>query len=952
MNYQQLIVLLPCHSLEDFPTHHEGDDAAGLLAAWTALWHPALIASTGKMPSWHRADSPPDDVTNKLIVVPGVSQSQLPTGFLQRAQSEAACLISSQLDRSQIIEAAVGPLETAVSPAADHLVADFLALGYCFLQIQLLTRKLRYSSNLDEIHFQNQVVAAATAAMEGNADEARSRLAASFDILAAERDHYYPGEAYLLDVTMLAATTLGESLRSQLSKSSTCNLLLSGELLAEMANNQPATLELLQAALQAERVGLIGGEYNERRTSLLSCETLLTQLQQGLATHQQTLGRRPKVYGRRRFGLTPCLPQILTKLGFDAALHASFEAGVTPEGSQVKVRWEGCDGTPITAIARVPLHATKAQTFLNLGIKLGESMDMDHIATVCLAHWPGTPSPWYEDLRRIAGYCSALGKFITLEEYFRTTDYPVHQDRFSYDQYRTPYLKQAVTENRLDPISTVVRYWRRRAAAEAAQSLVTLAELAAGKEVSGVAKEADPAARTPQELLTEIDLGDELVEAAELDAAVGPALQQSMQRFATALPRSDAAAECGYLIANPHSFVRRVGIEIDRFDGLPVVARPVYSASAAGEGAQVVVDVPPMGFAWIAPSPAAGKPKKGTATLADECVLRNEIFEAHIDPVTGGLRALHEYDARRNRLSQQLAFGFGETRGPQRGEADAGAEAVPAASSMAADSIETTVATETLGEIVARGRLMDRQGRQLAEFRQTYRLWRGSRVLLLDIEVQPHRECAADPWDSYYAARFAWANEAADLYRSVNLTRQPAKGKRFEAPMYVDVDNAGIRTTILTGGLPFHRRYGLRMLDTLLIVSGERCRRFQLGIGVDLKNPLHEALQLLTPPPALAQTAAPPKPASSSWLFHVDAKNVTATHWNVVSEAARLVGFRVRLLETQGRPAKVGLQSFRTVTSARKLNFHGDTLSECPLDSGAIQLQLSAHEWVEVEARW
>ena len=167
MNYQQLIVLLPCHSLEDFPTHHEGDDAAGLLAAWTALWHPALIACSGKMPSWYRADSPPEDVTNKLIVVPGVSQSQLPTGFLQRAESESACLIHSQLDRSRIIEAALAGLETAIPPAAEALAGDFLALGYCFLQVELLTRKLRYSSNLDEIHFQNQVVAAAAAAMGG-----------------------------------------------------------------------------------------------------------------------------------------------------------------------------------------------------------------------------------------------------------------------------------------------------------------------------------------------------------------------------------------------------------------------------------------------------------------------------------------------------------------------------------------------------------------------------------------------------------------------------------------------------------------------------------------------------------------------------------------------------------------------------------------------------------------
>ena len=50
MSYQQLIILLPCHSLEDFPVHHEGDDAAGLLAGWSALWHPQLIASAHTIP--------------------------------------------------------------------------------------------------------------------------------------------------------------------------------------------------------------------------------------------------------------------------------------------------------------------------------------------------------------------------------------------------------------------------------------------------------------------------------------------------------------------------------------------------------------------------------------------------------------------------------------------------------------------------------------------------------------------------------------------------------------------------------------------------------------------------------------------------------------------------------------------------------------------------------------
>lgn len=950
MMYQQLIVLLPCHSLEEFPTHHEGDEAAGLLAAWSAPWHPALIASAGKIPSWYRADSPPEDVTNKLVVVPGISHSQVPTGYLQRAEAESACLIQNQLDRGAMIELALQRLDAQPPAEAQALAADFLALGYCYLQVELLTRKLRYSSNLDEIQFQNQAVAAAAAAMEDNAEVARQRLAASFDILAAERDHYYPGEAYLLDLTMLAPTTLGASLRSQLALPSTCNLLLSGELLRRMADQEPQTLEAIRDGLQAGRVGLVGGEYSEPNLALLSCETLLSQIRQGLDQYEAFLGRRPKVYGRRQYGLTPFLPQILSKLGFDAALHATFEDGVVPEGSQVKTRWEGCDGTAITALARLPLDAAKPQTFLNLGVKLGESMDTDHIATVCLAHWPGASSPWFEDLRRTASYCSALGKFIALDEYFWKTDYPVHQDRFGYDQYRSPYLRRAVAGNQPDPISAVVRYWRRRCEAEAAQSLVTLAALAGGKELSARASGA-AAARPAEELLKAIDVFAD-GPATETDAAVAAILQQALQSFAGALPRAGAARETGCLVANPHSFVRRVGIEVGQLTALPEVARPVYSASASKATTQVVVDVPPLGFAWIAAAPAAGKSKKTSATLADECLLRNEFFEARIDPASGGLRAIHEYDARHNRLSQQLVF-RGDDAGGSTSSDDIG-EGTPTgpASIMAADKVETVISTETLGEIVVHGRLMDGRGRKLAGFRQTYRLWRGSRVLLFDVELDPHHECSGDPWNSYYAARFAWANEAAELYRSANLTRQPVKGKRFEGPLYVEIDDAGIHTAILTGGLPFHRRYGARMLDTLLVVAGERCRRFQFGIGVEVKNPLHESLGLVTPVPLLVQTAPRPASNSSGWLFHVDARNVTATHWEPCFEAGVNVGFRVRLLETQGREASAGLQCFRAVRAARKLNFQGDLITECPVEKDTIRLQLAAHEWVQIEARW
>ncbi len=997
MNYQQLIVLLPCHSLEDFPLHHTGDDAQGLLAAWTALWHPALIAACGKMPGWQRADVPPENVADKLIVVPGVAVAQLPADYLDRAQSEAACLVSSELDRQRIIEAALSRLEPPATPDAETWAGDFLALGYCFLQIELLARKLRYSSNLDEIHFQNQVVAAAVAAVAGQADEVVARLAASFDLLASQRDYYYPSEAFLLDMTMLTPATLDDKLRRQLDDPVASNLLVSGELLHQIARDQPDLMQALRQAVQDGRTGLIGGEYHPRRSALVSAETLLSQFRLGGAQCHAVVGRAFQAFGRQRFGLTPIMPQILTKLGFDGALHATFEAGDVPEGSQGKVRWEGCDGTTITAIARPPLDAAKPQTFVNLGVKLGESLDADQVATICLAHWPGSPSPWYEDLRRIVKYCAALGKFVTIEEYFRGTDYATHQDRFRYDQYRSPYLSQAVARGEPDPISSVVRHWRRRAAAEAAQALVTLTTLATGSEVrlaeddvaqdpsarnvsardvseqSGprpdnatqdntapnssahaarIATEpssARPAAlREPADLLDEIDLVDEPADAADLDAAVAAARQAALARFAAALPRSDAAAGAGCLVVNPHSFVCRAGLEIEALDAPPTIARPVYAATAAAGKTQLVVDVPPLGFVWVAAGSPGDAARKAGPTLVEDHRLRNEFIEAQIDSQTGGLRAVREYNGRHNRLGQQLVFRAASDTRRKKDTADD----EPPTSIMVADSVRVTVATETLGEITTRGRLTDLRGRPLAAFQQTFRLWRGARVLLIDVELTPEQPCTGDPWNNYYGVRVAWANDTAELHRAANLMRQPANARRFESPLFIEIDDQGSRATILTGGLPFHRRHGSRMLDTPLIVSGERCRHFRLGIGIDLKNPLHEALHLISPLPTLPQIASAPTPSPTSWLFHVDARNVIATHWEPIIEAARAVGFRARLLETQGRQVTARLQCFRTPGSARKVNFQDGFLAECPIENDAIPVRLTAYEWAQVEARW
>src|SRR5678816_1317431 len=103
---------------------------------------------------------------------------------------------------------------------------SFMALGYCYLEIELLTRQMRYSSNLDETYFKGTAVAAAVAAVEGNVELAREKLSACFSVLAEERDHYYPVDAYILDLNLTAATTLGSTLRNELNRGSATNLLL------------------------------------------------------------------------------------------------------------------------------------------------------------------------------------------------------------------------------------------------------------------------------------------------------------------------------------------------------------------------------------------------------------------------------------------------------------------------------------------------------------------------------------------------------------------------------------------------------------------------------------------------------------------------------------------------------------------------------------------------------
>jgi alpha-mannosidase len=962
MRFTELTVLLPCHSLEDFPVYHEGAAADELLGAWCAPWHPALLASAGAVPNWQRIDVPPETLAGRLIVTPPFCLDRLPAGFVARAKSEGACLVQEP-DRDRAVAAALAALDGGDAGVEEALAADFLALGFCRLQIELLTRHMRFSTNIDETHFEREAVAAAQAAVGHDGVAAREHLLQCFDTLYEARKHFYPVDVYLVDVTLLAATTLGENLQRELAGGTPTNLLGPMSLLSALANQHPESWSSLTAAIDAATACVLGDEPEESELPLLPLETALASLDAGVRQYTALLGRGPRVYARRRAGLGPALPQLLTKLAFQGALHFTLDDGRFPLAPQSKTRWEGLDSSVLDVLARVPCDAARPESFLGLSRRMADAMDTDHVATVIFAHWPHGGSPWHDVLRRVARLSPVLGKFMLLDDYFSHTDMPGRLSKFEPDDYRTPYLQQAIVRGQPDPISRYVVAHRSQAERAAVQAILTLDDLIVGKTAGveascadGDAADAGEESRTGSETAQRrgqphfaAGTSQNWDSPRSFETGSKTPLTAALGRLAAWLPRTAAPPSPRYLVVNTLSVSRSIGLEVPRLEHPPEIRTPVVAAGLAAERKFAVVDVPPLGFAWIEPGgspPAASRVKP----LAQDNVLRNEFFEATISRTTGGIQSLYSFNQRGNQLSQQIAF-----RMPQ-------ADAEACYSSMRADAVEVSAACAACGEIVSRGALVDGQGRRLAGFRQIVQVWSGSRLLRIEIELDGLEEPRADPWNAYYAARFAWPEETAGLYRGVALARQKTTATRLEAPEYVTIDNGSGTTSILTGGLPYHRLSEPRMLDTLLVVRGETARRFSLAVGVDLPNPAAAAVEFITPCAALFDDGSPPA-TSSGWFFHLSAKNVVATHWQPLVDTGApesatdgaqraITGFRARLLETAGRAGRVTLRAFRQVAHARQVDFLGETLLEVPVEDDKIMLDFAAHEWIEVEARW
>lgn len=1004
MRYDDILILISSHSLEDLPTDLGEEDAASLLNAFAVGWHPVCLASAGVIPSWHRADVPPELTANRLIIVPNNCKNLLPGGWADHARKKGGVVIAGMSDRQKMLDAILEPceIETPVDP---DLVKDFLALGTCYILLELLTRQMHHFSSMDEVHLQREAVAAAKAAVANDREGAVAHLRSAFEVLLEARERFFPVDCYLLDLCLIVPRWANENFEQLLGRNETFNLLVSGEDLEKIAAEKPDTIARCKELCEQELLDCIGGEWTDPILPLLSIDSVLWQFQRGRQAFHNVLGKTPRTWGRRRFGVHPLMPQILSRFGYSSAMHLVLDDGLYPDEEFSKLRWQGCDGTVIEAISRIPLAGDSASSYLRFPARMAESMQHDQGTSLILARWPDLRTPWLEDLRRMNKYAPVLGRFVTFEQFFQATDSSGRLMTYEAKDYLSPSLIHAVARREAFPVQRHIECLSRRHLFDVARNCSMLASVLMRKSLDR------PELKSLEEKIEQAgpDLAEPLEKWTDADQAVLEQWESSANELADVIMATSAQDTPGYLLINTLSFPRTVSVSFptdadltaaeaanaeNSVEAAASTATPPQPETNANKDAPygpiktggavktvqweelrrlATIACPGLGFVWI---PQIDDPAQATTPsktlLAEHNLLRNEQFEVHIHDQTGGIARIKGHGRSPTRLSQQLTFRYPKERRyhvPIPGT-DEHEEIKTYYATMICRESNVTSTGPVMGEIQTAGDIIDPEHNTvLAKFHQTVRVWRARPVIDVDIELSDVAMPDGDPWSNYFTSRFAWNDSSAALTRGMLEGAHGIKMERFEAPYYIEIAEDEMRTTILTKGLPFHRKTGPRMLDTILMPEGEKTPHYSFQIAIDAEFPMQAALDAFSPVVMLPTKRGWGSDGRSGWFFHVDAHNVLLTTimdapavvpgsgtaiWDQYDQP-KLPGKRayaVRLIETEGRAARVKLRGLETPDFARQRDFQGRTVSELAIIDDAVQVDLTAYEIADVELRF
>jgi hypothetical protein len=947
----ELILLSPYRLPTQSTQMLANDDVAAFLNGYVCLWHPAAVQGADRPPVVASPYDFEQPQPGQIFAVPESPPLLLPDDWDQRVIDSDAVAFRS----SSIREATLANFQSAISAyeqrgkaddAAQKLrieqllkksttaLAPFFGLGFGFLQVEGLFEAMEHENLLAVGELWQDVQAAVSALDDPDSNAVRRHLKSAAERLLAAREILYPVTIHLLDLVLADETKNDDWWSPNLNSSLALGLITSSRFLENLRREHPDKLASIRERFQVEEVDICGGSYTEREEPLLPLESQLWNVLKGTTVAREHLGKDINVFARKRFGFHPQLPLFLNSVGLHRVLALTFDDSTLPSFRSTVTNWPSPDGKQLEAFTRKPFKADDPQTYFHLAYHLCQTIRQDHVATLAILHSGNPTCPWHDDWQELSRLAPVLGQWTTVSRYLGEVMAGEHVAAPPADEFHSDFLSERIQVNLEHPVSEFALHARQRRQMDTIWTLAALYRGLTGttaSETSGVIDQKSEAGGQAT-ALKHSDLAklEDDVEIGQVDPAQLIGTQETVARALADRLLSKATGETpGYMALNPCSFGRRLALELPASNGAIAVDGPVIAVQQVRDKILAVVEVPPLGFAWFARHDGPPRPQNASGSgtrLADASHVRNEFFEAEIDPATGGLRGFWDTRTRVSRLGQQLVFNPG--------------------SSMRATQVRVESAGPALGEVVSEGTIVGDQEQVLATFRQTFRAWLGRPILEMRIELRPEQPPAGYGWHAYYGARFAWRDERSILLRSVNGVGYVTKHNRPETPDYLELRQGRQSTFLFPGGLPFHQRHSARMLDVILIPEGEKTQTFELALGLDREHPIQTALGLVTPPIVVRVSKGPPHVGASGWLMHLDAPNLLLTTLRPGSEGQDSITARMLECSMHGSPAE--LRCARDPKRAVLVDARGETLLETTVSGDAAQFEAAPGDLIHL----
>ncbi|MEM1061759.1 MAG: hypothetical protein AAGJ97_05450, partial [Planctomycetota bacterium] len=778
------------------------------------------------------------------------------------------------------------------------VVDDFAAFALGWVLLEIVSRHVLYEVVLDVDELDATLIAAARAAVDGAGESAvREGIEGAFALLGDSRDVVLPVECDLLELRPVPSAGGGWAADDVVSAAgpACCWFSTDGDWEAVRDSCGP----FFTALCDADRTtNVVAGRPAAAGPSAAGPTISVAEAyERASRTHADLFGEAPAVWVPRRRDVGPLVPSLLTAHGAGLVLAPQLDRDLGPPHDRGAIRWGGPSGPTVPTFGAEPIDAADPAGWLDLPPRLAQGVEVDDPAAVLFVRGPGPVARWYEIYRRLSGRVALLGTFVAPDAFVERAAETLRRDRPKPSAYPTRTLRRDAAGGRPDSVSQP---------ASAARDAIGRAADASFRAVIG------------------------LVATDRADALNGDSLDAVASRVG-------GPGRC--VVFNPLPFDRSCLVDVSDVDER-ALARSVVTQSDRAGRRWAKCELPAGGFRVLGREKADGGGRLtrsaplAVLTADASAVLRNESFEVTVLARTGGIGGVRRYGRRERRVSQRLGLRGRDVE-------------------MVCEEIAVAATGPLFGEVVSSGRLVEGD-RTPARFRQTFRLARGSRVLSLKVEIEDGEDgpVTGDPRTGAVVSRLAWADASAPVrVATQGLFSGVGNGDvASSVALHVDDDLEG-GLTFLPRGLPYHRRIGDRVLETVLVVAGETCREFSMAIAVDAGNAARVAASDSVPPilrtvPASAASDPPGSGPSAAWLWRLDgAPGVTVVRATATAEGR----LRFELLESSGRPSRANMRFCRTPRFGALIEPDGRVRRRLEVADDALPFEIRGHELVAVE---